>query len=763
MNAPVLTRPCPCPLRWAAGLLLLLAPFQPTLAQSLVFDGQNDRLLLLGSEHRLPSERFTLEAWVRSPHWKNAWFENTILNTDDLTTKEGFAFAAGGRPGGAAQLSLVLSIHGARQRVVSPPLLAANHWYHVAAVVEKTVVRLYVDGREVAVSEVLPGFRHGDQPLQVGNGPWGGRGMNGQLDEVRVWNRARSADEIFRDRTRALRGDEPGLVVYLPLAREADGKPRNRVSNGIQPDLRHHAADPWGPEFAPTSTDVGVAQVDGPDVFSAQDGPRRIQVTVTNGGDKPVANVPLVYRLDGRVVLRDTLRGPLEAGARVVHKTRVPVVCLPGDSSRLEVLTALPADEWPRNDTARAAYHRLGKSRRVVVFDSVLHNFGRGGVEWFQFRRVVLPTDNRRFSRILMHVSVACPKGGCDAWDRVGQVFLLRDGRRYELGRFVTPYGIPCGPWTLDVTDFRSVLRGHCALQSFIHTFTLDGWRLSVSFEFLEGGANPRPFHKITPLWQTDELIYGDDRYPYQLPPVAFEPSPRARELTFRHTVTGLGQGNTDDAGEFARKTHRLVVRREGRADSTVIPHLLWRTDCGQNPTCPGQKGSAFLSRAGWCPGREVQPFTVGLPPRGQGKFTLRYEFQPYRNRLNTGYNSADHTEPHFWVYSYLIEKSDSLRGFLTYTNVRVTGLQRTDGRLGVRLANTGSTPVGRVLLRWFAGQTLLAEEVVNADLAPDAEKVVFLPKPVPPLSGATPELTVLADVDGDEDGNDDVLTALLP
>jgi hypothetical protein len=38
--------------------------------------------------------------------------------------------------------------------------------------------------------------------------------LNGTLDEVRIWNTARTADEIRLNMAQALRGDEPGLVSY---------------------------------------------------------------------------------------------------------------------------------------------------------------------------------------------------------------------------------------------------------------------------------------------------------------------------------------------------------------------------------------------------------------------------------------------------------------------------------------------------------------------------------------------------------------------
>ncbi len=757
-------------------LLLFLLPFAGAgtngrlAAQSLRFEGKADRLLLRNSVNALSPDSFTIEAWVYSPHWRNGWFENTILSTEDRVTEDrkprrGFAFAAGGRPGGAGQLGLMLYIRGAGKALVSPPCLATHRWYHVAAVVQQTKVWLYVDGREVRHSEVLPGYVPSEEPMQVGNtGGFEERGMNGAIDELRIWNKARSQAEIQRDRTTSLRGNEPGLLAYFPIQKEDGAIPKNKVSNAIEAEFQPSRGTAWAPGYSPIATDVGVEAIEGPDVFTARQGPRRVKLTLRNYGTQAVGTIPLVYRLDGREILRDTLRKPLDAGASTTHRTLVPLDCLPGDSSRLEVFTALPGDAWPRNDTARAQYRKPapGSTRPVVtVFDNVLHDFGAGAVEWFQFRRVVLPEDNHRYSRILMHVSVACTPKGCDEWDRIGQIFLLKNGEQYELSRFITPYGVPCGPWTFDVTDFRSVLRGNCQLESFIHTFTLKGWRLTVSLEFIEGGPNPHPYHRLRPLWQTDELVYGDDRYSTRLPVVRIQPNPYTRVLTFHHTITGHGQGNTDGAGEFARKTHRLILKKEGQPDSTVIPHLLWRNDCAKNP-CSGQKGSAMYSRAGWCPGQEVRPFTVNLPVHA-GVLTLDYQIQPYKNLLVSAYNDGSHTESHFWLYSYLIEKSDSLRGFGAYTNVRCQRVELVGDRVRVWVVNSGTTPVSGLTLRSFVGGTFHAAETLAATLNPQEEKAFFLAKSLPARRPVGEVLAVLADLDGDENVNDDVATGKSP
>ena len=49
--------------------------------------------------------------------------------------------------------------------------------------------------------------------LRIGTS-YGGEYMIGQLDEIRIWNRARANAEIAADYKRVLRGDEAGLVNY---------------------------------------------------------------------------------------------------------------------------------------------------------------------------------------------------------------------------------------------------------------------------------------------------------------------------------------------------------------------------------------------------------------------------------------------------------------------------------------------------------------------------------------------------------------------
>ncbi|MCY7351301.1 MAG: hypothetical protein LH606_11640 [Cytophagaceae bacterium] len=748
---------------WFVSLLFTLLSWagigNEAVGQSLRFSREEEGFILRNSENVVRTDSFTVEAWINSPHWRNAWWENTIVSVDEREPRKGFVMSAGGRRGGAGQLCFSMISRESRVEIVSPPLLETGRWYHVAAVVEQPRVTLYIDGRKVAQSDLMPGYMPGSQPIRIGSSALPYRCMNGAIDEVRIWNKSRTQAEIRRDKSAALRGTEPGLVVYFPMEKATGRSYPNKVASDVIGEFENSESSFWAKDYEPIPTDVGIEQIEGPDVFTAQQGPRRIKVAVRNYGTQAVDQIPLVYLMNGKEILRDTLRKTLAAGASYAHKTRVLVDCAPADSTQLVIRTALPGDVWTRNDTAKVWYRKqaLRSAKRVLVFDTTLHNFGAGAVEPFQFRRVILPEDNRKYSRILMHVRVTCPKTGCDEWDRVGQIFVHKNGQTYELGRFITPYGVACQPWTIDVTDFKSLLQGNCLLQSYIHTFTLKGLKLTMSLEFVEGGLNPYPHQKVTALWQTDRFIYGDDRFSTQLPVARIQPNPKTRAITFRHTMTGLGQGNTDGAGEFARKTHLLVLKKEGKPDSTVIKHLLWRGDCDKNP-CSFQKGSYTISRAGWCPGQEVRPFSVNLPT-GTGAFTLDYRLQPYKNLKNTDYNNGTHTPPHFWIYSYLIEKSDSLAGFLTHTNIRCQRIEVVDNFVRVWVVNNGTETISGFSLHGFVDGVAYTQERIAVFLKPNQERVITLSKRLPNPTGTPYKLAVMAELEGDENVNDDVAT----
>jgi hypothetical protein len=88
-------------------------------------------------------------------------------------------------------------------------------WRHVAGVYDGRQISVYLDGvleGSMAFDRTIP-----DVPfsVKVGMNAFSApKHFAGLIDEVKLWNRARSQSEILTDMNRSLRGNEPGLVGY---------------------------------------------------------------------------------------------------------------------------------------------------------------------------------------------------------------------------------------------------------------------------------------------------------------------------------------------------------------------------------------------------------------------------------------------------------------------------------------------------------------------------------------------------------------------
>lgn len=173
--------------------------------EALAFDGIDDRV-------DLPivfSGSYTKEAWINTNILTA--FPN-ILSGDATTGTALFLnngrVAAGHGPGFA--------------QVLDPAILTAGTWYHVAVSYNAGtgVMNLYKNGVLVSTAGAVPGYTETMQ--QIGSFS-GGNFFNGAVDEVRIWNVARSAADILSTMNCALNGSEAGLIAYYNFNQGAQG------------------------------------------------------------------------------------------------------------------------------------------------------------------------------------------------------------------------------------------------------------------------------------------------------------------------------------------------------------------------------------------------------------------------------------------------------------------------------------------------------------------------------------------------------------
>ncbi|WFB05650.1 LamG domain-containing protein [Streptomyces sp. LX-29] len=123
-------------------------------------------------------------------------------------------------------------------------------WHHWACVYDRKARRqtVYRDGQE-AGSRTTGGDYTGTGALLLGRAL--GQGARAELDEVRIWNRARTPDELGRDKGVRLIGDDPGLVAYYRFD-EGSG---TRLHD--QTDHARHGELLGGPKWVTSQAPVG--------------------------------------------------------------------------------------------------------------------------------------------------------------------------------------------------------------------------------------------------------------------------------------------------------------------------------------------------------------------------------------------------------------------------------------------------------------------------------------------------------------------------
>jgi len=106
--------------------------------------------------------------------------------------------------------------------------LPQKRWIHIVYVVSKDSIFIFQNGiRQTANKKQGKYLEASDAPLRIGEFlgyPGASLGFKGDLDELRIWDYARTAPEITTDMHKALQGNEKGLKLYFNFESIVNGK-----------------------------------------------------------------------------------------------------------------------------------------------------------------------------------------------------------------------------------------------------------------------------------------------------------------------------------------------------------------------------------------------------------------------------------------------------------------------------------------------------------------------------------------------------------
>ncbi len=181
---------------------------------TLAFDGVND-YASVNSANTL-SGTFTVEAWAKPAHPTKAM--TVIGSRGPGEFSFDFKFQGGNKIHGdiGTGSSWLTTAADANFNYV------AGTWYHVAYVITPGNCKIYINGAlivSLSMPNTAPLLYNSNHLFTVGRpgSTFNGERFEGEIDEVRVWNTARTLTEIQNNRGNALSGSEPGLVRYYRL------------------------------------------------------------------------------------------------------------------------------------------------------------------------------------------------------------------------------------------------------------------------------------------------------------------------------------------------------------------------------------------------------------------------------------------------------------------------------------------------------------------------------------------------------------------
>jgi alpha-L-rhamnosidase len=190
-------------------------------------NGYSESIKITHYEQLKPSKHITLCAWIQPEEYSDHWRE--IYRKEDGDARQLLAI---GEDAGIKGIWFGLGINGAyieHGAPMSEEVLMDGNWHFIAATYDGSSMALYFDGKKISGRHVTgPIDTDGSQPAFIGS--WEGRAefFPGGIDDVRIYNRALSAQEIQSMAGKRTGGD-PSLVGWWPL----DGDLKNNI-DGIE-------------------------------------------------------------------------------------------------------------------------------------------------------------------------------------------------------------------------------------------------------------------------------------------------------------------------------------------------------------------------------------------------------------------------------------------------------------------------------------------------------------------------------------------------
>ncbi|MBE9028355.1 LamG domain-containing protein [filamentous cyanobacterium LEGE 11480] len=216
-------------LRWQAGSTIS-AKLQTQKRRGITLDGVDDYVALPEIDDDF-SGGFTVEAWV----WYDGFEKDSrIIDLGNGPGQQNILLANHAQ---SDRLTLFLRLPDDQSVTLLSPCLELEKWLHIAATIDRSGnAKLYKNGEVVETGGTNFAIENINRVENfIGKSNWIQDGFfHGKMSDVRIWNKARSGEDIKHNMYLQLTGQEVGLVGNWRLDAIVEGKERRVIDFSVK-------------------------------------------------------------------------------------------------------------------------------------------------------------------------------------------------------------------------------------------------------------------------------------------------------------------------------------------------------------------------------------------------------------------------------------------------------------------------------------------------------------------------------------------------
>jgi hypothetical protein len=202
----------------------------PAVGNALTLNGTSNYVSIpSGLNNAITGNNITVEGW----YYITSTFNLTGLVTEVLGSNNNVKFGiTSGVVSGAQKIYAGFTNSGTSTTVTSSENLPLNKWTHIAATYDGSSLKVYVNGTLTGTVANTSGLPSGIDAWYVGKAASGSNLFPGTMDEIRIWNVARSQSDINSNKNTVISTTSSGLIGYYKLDETSGSTAADATGNG---------------------------------------------------------------------------------------------------------------------------------------------------------------------------------------------------------------------------------------------------------------------------------------------------------------------------------------------------------------------------------------------------------------------------------------------------------------------------------------------------------------------------------------------------